>query len=504
VNSQYARNGKAKRPNVLRKDRLCLLALLAGMRLVPVALSAPFAIQGPGVNPAEFRISVFATNLYFPIGMGRLSDGSMLVGVSQGANFWSAGTVGQILRLTDTNRDGIADGPGTILYTGLPGGQSSLRVWGKLIFVTGQGAGQPISILRMGATPDAPSTLVGKININYPSGDWAHPHSALGVRPSTGQTSSCDLLFQLGSDQNFAKTTQTATISSAEIPGASGTLQGESIYMLTLTDNGTNVVATNLTRIAMGLRNPAGFAFHPVTGDLYFEDNGIDGLSNPNEPLSADELNLIPAAQIGNGSVPDFGFPTHYTAYRTGAIVGGGSQQPLVAFQPLPDPVNGSESEGPNDIAFAPPGFPDGLNNGIFVGFHGKWSLAGIANEENPLVFVDLSTTNYFQFIGNDEPNIGHLDGLMSTEDSLFVADLTATGDTYTGGHSGVIYQIKSLISRLSFRLINNTLELTWPAGVLQRADDLSGPWQDVTAAASPYSLMINLNDVQAFFRTRN
>ena len=62
-----------------------------------------------------------------------------------------------------------------------------------------------------------------------------------------------------------------------------------------------NVTASNLTQIASGLRNPAGFAFHPKTGDFYFEDNGIDGLSNPNEPLSADELNVIPAASFAKG-----------------------------------------------------------------------------------------------------------------------------------------------------------------------------------------------------------
>src|SRR5262245_33798670 len=119
-------NDNATRPKVSRRGSSCLLVLLACLGLAPVAWSAPFAIQGPGVNAADFRITVFATNLYFPLGMGRLSDGSMLVGVSQGASFWSASTVGQILRLTDTNRDGVADGPGTILYTGLPGGQSSL------------------------------------------------------------------------------------------------------------------------------------------------------------------------------------------------------------------------------------------------------------------------------------------------------------------------------------------------------------------------------------------
>ena len=471
-------------------------AELSGVR------AAPFSIQGPSVNPADFRITVFATNLYFPVGMARLSDGSILVGVSQGTSFW-AGSIGQIIRLTDTNHDGVADGPGTVLYNGLSGGQSALRMCGKLVFVSGQGAGRPISVLKTGDTPGASLTLVGKINVNYPSGGWLHPHSALGVRPTPGQPGSCDLLFQLGSDQNFSNTTRTVTISSAEIPGASGTLQGQSIYMLTLTDNATNVVASNLRLIAKGLRNPAGFAFQPTTGDLYFEDNGIDGLVDPNEPLSADELNRIPAAEIGNGHLSDFGFPTNYTAYRTGTAIGGGGVQPLVTFQPIPDPATGSESEGPNDICFAPPGFPEGLNNGVFVGFHGKWALAGLANEENPLVFVDLNTTNYFHFIGNNEPNIGHMDGLMSTEDSLFVADLTATGNADTGGNHGVIYQIKSLMTRVSFRFSDHVLELIWPEGVLQRADNLSGPWQDVIGASSPYSIT-NPVDTRAFFRTRN
>ena len=434
--------------------------------------------------------------------MVQLSDASLLVATSQGNSFWSS--TGQIVRFTDTNQDGIADGPGSVLYSGLPGGQTSLRMRGNLIFVTGQGPGKPISILRPGATPGGALTLVGQININYPSGSWEHPHSALQVRPTPGQPGSCDLVFQFGSDANSTKTLRTGTLSSTQIPGASGTLEGESIYMLTLTDYTTNVVASNLTRLAKGLRNPAGFAFHPVTGDLYFQDNGIDGLINADAPLSADELNWIPAAQIGNGPVPDFGFPTNYTVYRTGVLAGGGGVQPLVAFQPQPDPFTGSESEGPNDIAFAPRGFPNGLNQGIFVGFHGRFGLGGISNEENPLVFVDLRSTNYFQFIGNNEPNIGHLDGLLSTDDSLFIADLAATGDISTAGHAGVIYQIKSAVSRvLSFSATNHDLHLTWRVGVLQRADSLSGPWNDVPDASSPFVVAIDANQPNVFYRTQ-
>ena len=120
-------------------------------------------------------------------------------------------------------------------------------------------------------------------------------------------------------------------------------------------------------------------------------------------------------------------------------------------------------------------------------------------------MYVDLTNHSYFQFIGNNEPNIGHLDGLLSTGDSLFAADLAAIGLGASGAATtGVIYQIKSLVTRLAFHMNNNTLELSWPAGVLQQAESLSGPWNDVPGAASPYPVALNLNPVQVFYRTKN
>src|SRR5439155_8123668 len=135
-----------------------------------------------------------------------------------------------------------------------------------------------------------------------------------------------DLFFQLGSQENFAPSTSTVTVGGL----VSGAIRGDSIYQVTITDHGDGVTASDLRQIATGLRNPAGFAFHPSTGDLYFEDNGIDGLVDPNEPLSADELNFIARSDLG-GVPENFGFPANYTAYRTGTIVGGAGIQPLIA-----------------------------------------------------------------------------------------------------------------------------------------------------------------------------
>ncbi len=491
---------KLTSPASWRRIARFAVTTLAAFLCLRTAFGQPLTVQGPGVNPNDFRITTFASGLDFPLGMARLSDGSLLVAISQGANFFNS--TGRLLRLVDANQDGVADGPGTTLYSNLPGSQTAVRVAGNLVFVTGQA--KPITVLRAGASPADPLTFAGRIIINYPPGSWEHQNSALGIRKTPGQTNSYDLLFQLGSDDNFAVTTRTATLTNDSIPGASGTLAGDSTYLLTVTDHGTNVTATNLTHLATGLRNPAGYAFHPAAGDLYFQDNGIDGLTDPNEPLSADELNFIARTNIGSVT-ESFGFPSNYTAYRTGTIVGGGGVQPLIAFQPLPDPFTGHESEGANDIVFAPPAFPDGLNTGVFLGFHGRFNLGGINNEENPVVYADPATGAYFHFIEGQQPGVGHLDGLLATRDSLFVADLVASGNTGNGAGAGVIYQIKSIATpsspTLGARFAGAQVELSWDRGVLQEADEVTGPWNDVVDGFSP--LPVQTAAPRKFYRAR-
>lgn len=417
-----------------------IVVTISALCLVCRTAEAQFAIGGdPRVNPGDFEITTFAGSLNFPLGMAQLPDGSILVAVSNGSAFFNSSS-GSLIRLVDGDDDGVAESQ-MVLVDDVPGGGlTALRIAGNLVFTTGQGRGKPITIYRLGANPADKLTEAGRIFIDY-SGSWLHPHSALAVRSTPGETNSYDLFFQLGSSENFAVTTRTLSLTSTI--GVEGTLNGDALHMVRIIDNGVGVTGSNLTQIATGLRNAAGMAFHPTTGDLFLEDNGIDGLVDPNEPLSTDELNIIPAGKIG-GEVEDFGFPDNYFAYRTGEFVGGEGIRPRVAFQPVPDPQTGDESEGPNDVVFAPPGFPDGLNDGVFVGFHGRFSLGGLANEENPLVYVDLNTGGHFHFIGINEPNVGHLDGLLAADSSLFVADISPSGGFgSTASNSGAIYRIR-------------------------------------------------------------
>lgn len=478
--------------------RAAVFSLLASL-ISPDAGAQPFTVQGPGVNANNFRVTTFASGLDFPLGMAQLPDGSLLVTVSQGSSYFSA--PGRLVRLTDTNQNGVADGPASVLYTNLAGSLTAVRVAGSLVLVTGQA--RPITVLRAGALPSDPLTLVGQMIINYPP-SRPHPHSALGLRRTPGYTNRYDLLFQLGAEYNSVATTNVLVLTNSNIPGAQGVLVADAVHMLTLIDNGPTVTATNLIQVAAGLRNAAGFAFHPATGDLYFQDNGIDGLVNGNEPHSADELNIIARTNLG-GLTEFFGFPTNYTRYRTNTFAGGAGIPPLIAFQPIPDPFTGRESEGANDITFAPPGFPDGLNAGIFLGFHGRFSSAGTANEENPLVYADPATGSYFHFILGQQPGIGHLDGLLATRDSLFVADLVSTGNLSSGAGAGVIYQIKSLVMptppTVTVRQVGTQIELHWNRGVLQSAEAVNGPWTDVADAFSPH--LVTPTGPRGFYRTR-
>ena len=174
--------------------------MLNRFRIILAAATAILLASSAGaqltvsVQPDDFRVTVFAEGLNFPLGMAPLEDGSIVVAVSNGTGFFGS-TTGRLIRLVDDDDDGVADSQ-TTLFDGVPGGVlTAVRRAGDLFFTTGQG--KPISIFRAGATPADELKLVGRLDFAYPSG-WWHGHSALAVRPTPGQAQSYDLFFQVG------------------------------------------------------------------------------------------------------------------------------------------------------------------------------------------------------------------------------------------------------------------------------------------------------------------
>ena len=416
-----------------------LVVLLLGLPTTVAALArqeaAPPLVLGgaPLVDPSTLRVTVFADGLFYPYGMTELGDGSLLVGTSNPTDGSFYGSTGALVRLVDANVDGVADGPGTILAGGLPGGITAVRRAGSLVYaVHAQHGATRISVLRAGATPADPLTVIGAIDLVYEV-TMDHGTYALATRDVPGAPDRHELFFNVGSMANDAAGGYVI------LQGlVAATLPDAAVYRLTVDDTGDLPVFGEPELIATGLRNAAGLAVHPETGDLLIADNGIDTPDARLEALSADEVNRIAAADIG-GTAEDFGFPLEYVEYRTGRHIGSGmTAQPLVAFLPL----DGSENEGSVEIAVAPAGFPPGSNDGVVVGFHGQWDDVGLANEENPLAYVDLATGDYVHLVANDEPLVGHLDGLLATADALYVADLTGPGSLVGTEALGVIYRI--------------------------------------------------------------
>ena len=416
--------------------------------------------------PPGFKVTEFATGLDYPNGMIALEDGSLLVGTSEAnAAGYFFSTPGQLLLLPDADQNGVADQQ-IIVASDLPATITHIKQANDLILVSSYSefkARSEISVFRRSGIPGDASNpflldLLGKIDFSF--NDSGHAI----VAPVLQETASgqYDLFFSLGAEGNNIASTRLVVLSSSidDFNIAETELNADSIYKISIDDTGETLIFSGTEQIASGLRNAADFAFEENSGDLYFIENGIDGIlteelsaeggiADINEPLTADELNRISAGDIG-GVLENFGFANEGVKYRTGELINGQGDEvlnspnytdPIAIFQP----IDGSESEGPASFIFSPSAFPDRWNDGVFIGFYGRGGTAGLANEENPVLFYDFETQSYSQFISNDEPGIGHPITLEATDDALFISDLSSNG--VLGGPQGLgqgkIYKIE-------------------------------------------------------------
>ena len=449
---------------------------LAGVAVAMVGTARARAAVTPvlsgsaAVDPSQFRVTAFATGLDYPTSMQEMSDGSLLVGAAAtNTSYFSA--AGELLRFTDANHDGVADGPPTVLASGLPAAVTSVRLAGNLAFVTSAGGGgtPAITVLRQGATPADPFTTVGSVQFNFPAG-WEHETYALAARATPGVPGSTDVVFNVGSQNNATAAAGGTVVTTSGLVSAS--LNEASLYLMRVTDTGSTVaVSPVVQQVASGLRNAAGIAF-AANGDLLFEDNGIDGTVPHNgsvAPLSADELNRITAAtlatDLATNTVPSFGFPDTYVRYSDGQTVGTTGTPPAVAFLP----AGGVQTVGPNEIAVAPAGFGAGLNDGVFVGFHGEFDNYGTDNDENGVAFADPDTGTYVHLIDAGQATLGHPDGLLSTADSLFVSDL-GDGSLYAPDTTGAIYEITAVPEPAAGGMIVGAAIAAWGGSRRRRA----------------------------------
>ena len=113
---------------------------------------------------------------------------------------------------------------------------------------------------------------------------------------------------------------------------------------------------------ADGLRNPVGLDFHPETGELWTNDNQVDGMGDDTPP---GELNRITA--MGQ----NFGFPW-YGGGKVRTEEYKNSEPPAAAVHPVVETTAHAADLG--IVFYTGNKFPDRYKKGVFTAQHGSWN----------------------------------------------------------------------------------------------------------------------------------
>ncbi len=113
---------------------------------------------------------------------------------------------------------------------------------------------------------------------------------------------------------------------------------------------------------ADGLRNPVGFDFDPATGDLWTNDNQVDGMGDDTPP---GELNRV--TEMGQ----NFGFPW-YGGGKVRTEEYKNSEPPADVVFPVVETIAHAADLGM--VFYTGRKFPDRYKRGVFTAQHGSWN----------------------------------------------------------------------------------------------------------------------------------
>jgi glucose/arabinose dehydrogenase len=186
---------------------------------------------------------------------------------------------------------------------------------------------------------------------------------------------------------------------------------------------------TGLEVFASGVRNTVGFDWHPDTGELWFTDNGRDGMG---DDLPPDELNRAPRKGL------HFGFP--YVHGRNLPDPGFGDRGKPAGFTP-------PERELPAHVAslgmrfYTGTMFPPGYRGRIFIAEHGSWNRSRPIGYRVSLVRLEGNRAASYEVFADGWLQAGRawgrpVDVQVMPDGSLLVSDDKA-GMIYRISHEG-------------------------------------------------------------------
>jgi glucose/arabinose dehydrogenase len=271
--------------------------------------------------PTGFSVSLFATNV---------GDARMLV--ARGSSVYvTRPEPGDVLRLDDTDGDGIGDDVTTVV--------ADLPLVHGIVF-----RGAQVYL----ATPK--QVLLASVD---EQGDFGAPDVIIDDLPDGGQHALRTLAIS-PDDRLFISVGSTCDACADSNP-ESATL------LLAALDGSTR------STFATGLRNTIGFGWHPVTNELWGMDHGSDWRGNDTPP---EELNAI--TQGG-----DYGWPYCYGDRIVDPVIQDPPEGTKAAYcASTTGPVLSTQAHNaPIGLTFyTGTGFPSEYRDDAFIAMHGSWN----------------------------------------------------------------------------------------------------------------------------------
>ena len=207
-----------------------------------------------------------------------------------------------------------------------------------------------------------------------------------------------------------------------------------------------NPDGTGLGIFARGVRNTVGFDWHPVTGELWFTDNGRDGLGDDVPP---DELNRVYDFGL------HFGFP-----YCHGTDIPDPDYGPCMGCNECVPP----EMElGPHVAAlgmrfYTGDMFPQEYRNRIFIAEHGSWNRTVPIGYRVTLVRLENNKAVSYEVFAE-----GWLQGTTSWGRPVDIEVLADGSLLVSDDKAGVIYRITYEETKVTEANPPETFELEHP-----------------------------------------
>jgi glucose/arabinose dehydrogenase len=381
------------------------LALCSLAPSLACAAEAPASLK---LNlPQGFEASIFAKLEVMPRMMAFDSAGNLYVTSAQSD---------QLLMLPDNNHDGIADS--TVIVSKQLNAPNGLAFVGEDLLVANQDA--IVKLNKTNNTWSAPQAFIS----NLASG--GHTLKTIKLGPDH------HLYINIGSSCNVCVETDPTRATILRY-----TLAGQPASALAVVGRHSSLPPI----WASGLRNSQGFAWHPITAEMYATNNGADMRSDSkggmiNDELPPEHINKIEAGQ-------HYGWP-----YCWGQAVGKNDSIHMVqdpnfvgsdgfCASAMPPAITLTSHATPIGITFLDKtNFPVEFKQDAIVALHGSWNRQQLSGyklvrikfkQGKPVAAVDFATG----WLKNNQAWGRPVDVAVGPDGALYVAD-DRTGYIYT------------------------------------------------------------------------